>query len=354
MTVFKRPNGRWAAQVYDPATGRARQVGTFLTRREAITAEGDAMERRTARGRETVGGFTVRWARDYPRPRESTNRHNAERAKAFGEALDRRRVDSITVDEARAWALSHPAQLPALRAMFNDARRSGLIVANPFAGLGMERSRGRRDLPSEWLTETDVEGLCDAAQAVHGDGYGPQMAAMIRFAAHTGVRPGELFALELTDLAGDSITVRHAADSRTRTVGPPKNGRARTIVYPAAARHAAEQCPRMMGQTLVFVGPRGGQLWASAFSWLWKPVRAAAGRPSMAWHELRHYAATRLLELGLSPADVAVQLGHTDGGALVMSTYGHPSERAARARILAAVDGHERGELASFRDRRTG
>jgi hypothetical protein len=47
-----------------------------------------------------------------------------------------------------------------------------------------------------------------------------------------------------------------------------------------------------------------------------------------------------MLELGLALVDVAVQLGHTDGGALVMSTYGHPSERAARARIAAAMDGN--------------
>jgi hypothetical protein len=47
----------------------------------------------------------------------------------------------------------------------------------------------------------------------------------------------------------------------------------------------------------------------------------------------RHFCATHLLELGVSHADVAVQLGHTDGGALVMSTYGHPSEDAARARL---------------------
>jgi hypothetical protein len=33
-----------------------------------------------------------------------------------------------------------------------------------------------------------------------------------------------------------------------------------------------------------------------------------------------------------------VQLGHTDGGALVMSTYGHPSEDSARARLLAAYN----------------
>jgi len=81
------------------------------------------------------------------------------------------------------------------------------------------------------------------------------------------------------------------------------------------------------------------------------PVRAVFGRPTMALHELRHFCATYLLELGLAPADVAVQLGHTDGGALVMSTYGHPSDRAARARITAAMDGVETGELRPFRGR---
>jgi integrase len=52
----------------------------------------------------------------------------------------------------------------------------------------------------------------------------------------------------------------------------------------------------------------------------------------------RHYCATELLRLGVSHADVAVQLGHTDGGSLVMSTYGHPSEDDARARLRAAFE----------------
>ena len=55
--------------------------------------------------------------------------------------------------------------------------------------------------------------------------------------------------------------------------------------------------------------------------------------------------------VGLAPADVAVQLGHTDGGALVMSTYGHPSDRAARARITAAMDGQAAGDVRPFRGR---
>ena len=49
-------------------------------------------------------------------------------------------------------------------------------------------------------------------------------------------------------------------------------------------------------------------------------------------------AATLLLERGVTPWDVAIQLGHTDGGQLVMELYGHPSEAGARARVLAAWD----------------
>ena len=57
----------------------------------------------------------------------------------------------------------------------------------------------------------------------------------------------------------------------------------------------------------------------------WRLLRTEAGRPKMAFYELRHFCATHLLELEASHADVVVQLGHTDGGALVMSPYGHPS-----------------------------
>lgn len=78
--------------------------------------------------------------------------------------------------------------------------------------------------------------------------------------------------------------------------------------------------PRMRRPYAVFPSVTGAQLWATSFKWAWTPVRAAFGRPTMALHELRHFCATYLLELGLAPADVAVQLGHPDGGALVMST----------------------------------
>jgi integrase len=55
-------------------------------------------------------------------------------------------------------------------------------------------------------------------------------------------------------------------------------------------------------------------------------------------YELRHFCGAWLFnDLELPAQDVAHQLGHTDGGALVMSRYGHPSERLARERIKKAT-----------------
>lgn len=86
------------------------------------------------------------------------------------------------------------------------------------------------------------------------------------------------------------------------------------------------------------VTPRGRRFTESSLYYYWNPVRAAFGRPGMDFYELRHFCATHLLELGVSHADVAIQLGHTDGGALVMSTYGHPSEEGARERLKRAYE----------------
>ena len=53
-------------------------------------------------------------------------------------------------------------------------------------------------------------------------------------------------------------------------------------------------------------------------------------------YELRHAGATMLVERGVSLADVAFQLGHQDGGRLVMTLYGHPGEDAIRDRLKMA------------------
>ena len=338
MSIAKRPDGQWRVTVYDKTTRKNRHVGLYPTKREAKEAEVVAYKR-APKGSQTVKGFADRWLTEYPRPRASTNQHNAQQVKQFVDEHGSLRLDQVTRDLARSWSQAHLSQMPALRAMFNDALDAELVVGNPFARLGFTRSRGRRDLKSEWLTPADIDLLVDTATRVHVGLKADLMSSMIRFAAYTGVRPGELWALTWDCANGDELEVRQAFNSHTKQLTLPKNGQARTIALVEPAKQALDEAPRLHPD-LIFPSVTGKQLYSSIFHSMWDVVRNVAGRPGMDFYELRHFCATYLIELGLSPADVAVQLGHTDGGALIMSTYSHPSERQARERILETVSNH--------------
>ena len=121
------------------------------------------------------------------------------------------------------------------------------------------------------------------------------------------------------------------------------------MILPPPGRDALRDVPSRVDVPWLFVTRKGRRLSKSSLLYYWRPVRARFGRPSMDFYELRHFCATHLLELGVSHADVAVQLGHTDGGALVMSTYGHPSEDRAQ-RLKRAYSAN----VASFKPREVG
>lgn len=235
---------------------------------------------------------------------------------------------------ARPWALTQPqSNVRAVRAMLNDAINDGLHPGpNPFANLRLEQPRGRKDLDA--LTETELRELAERAGVVHGD-YGPTFRAMIIFAAYVGLRPGELFALQRADVLHDEVVIRRNLDG-TGQLKLPKNGKERVVILPPPARDALLDVVPRVDTPWLFVTRSGRQFRKSSLLYYWNPVRAAFGRPGMDFYELRHFCATHLLELGVSHADVAVQLGHRDGGALVMSTYGHPSEDSARERLKLA------------------
>jgi integrase len=144
---------------------------------------------------------------------------------------------------------------------------------------------------------------------------------------------GELEALKWEDIGTEKIWIRRSRQI-DGTEKKPKNGRERQIAFVPPAR-VLDDLPHRP-DPYVFHSPRGKPLDKGSLFYAWREVRATAGLRHIRWHDLRHFCATQLLELGLDHFAVSIQLGHTDGGALVMSRYGHPSEDGARDRLLGA------------------
>jgi integrase len=331
--IVKRGSS-YGVSVYDPALKRKRWIGTFETLREAREAERGAGRRRGSVGRLTCGEFVRLWQENYARPAPATQRTYRYGLRQFDADFGHLRLCDLDRLATRPWALTQPqSNVRAVRAMLNDAINDGLHPGpNPFANLRLEQPRGRKDLDA--LTEEELQRLAGYACAVHGD-YGPTYRAMVIFAAYVGLRPGELFALHRADIGRDEVAIRRNLDG-TGQLKLPKNGKERVVIMPPPARDALLDVVPRVDVPWLFVTRSGRQFRKSSLLYYWNPVRAAFGRPGMDFYELRHFCATHLLELGVSHADVAVQLGHTDGGALVMSTYGHPSEDLARERLKRA------------------
>jgi len=331
----RRRGNRWVAFGYDRALGYSKHLGTYTTEGEAKNREAEHRLRTQPTGAETCDRFARRWVQDYPRPRASTNLHNAERVQRFAKDFEGVKLAAVDRPAARAWAMKHRSAVSSVRAMFGDAMRDGIVDLNPFANLRLPGSRGRKDIVA--LTEPELTALADVALSSEmemGD-FAAEYRAMVLFAGYVGLRPGELFALQAGDLRGDVCLIERALSSKTKEIGPTKNGRARSVFVPPVAITALEQVPPHRSG-LLFESPAGRMWTQGSHHRYWSMLRRFAKRPGMDFYELRHAAATMLLERGVPHADVAQQLGHTDGGALVMSTYGHPAEAAARARISAA------------------
>lgn len=350
MAIIRRGD-RYGVRVWEPANQRHRWLGTFDRLKDAERAEAEAKIKPKASGSMTVEQWATMWQDEYARGAVATRRTYRYACQQIARDIGTQRLADLTRPEAKALANRWSRNTTRVaRTMWADALRDGLCQHNPFTSLRLETPKGRKDITA--LTEPEIEQLASIAREQHGD-YGDEAAAIVLFAAYTGVRPGELAALQWGDL---DIPARRATISRALDaqggIKVPKNGKSRRIVLPPQALRALELVARpLRDDAPVFATPRGRRLTKGTLAYLWRPIiaawRAKGGR-DLDLHELRHACATLLLERGLAPADVAMQLGHTDGGRLVMTLYGHPDEDRARDRLDLAFagDGHKSADQA--------
>lgn len=342
MSIIPR-NGRFGLKVWDPATGKPRWLGTFDSEQAAKEAEREATTNVL-----TVERWGEIWLSDYARAAPATRMVYRQAVRTISKSIGKLRLDRLERRTARRLANEWPRNTHAVaRTMWNDAIRDGVCKENPWANLRLTQSRGRKDLIA--LTEQEVSELADLAESTHGE-YGLEARAIILTLAYTAVRPGELCALKWSDLDAPEreLHVRRSLDA-TNTEKLPKNGKTRIITVAPQVLRALQSVPRLLSDDYIFHTITERRLTKANLFYLWRPIAKAwegQGRPHLQTAELRHAAATILLERGVSHADVAVQLGHEDGGALVMGRYGHPSKDRSRDRLKMAwaEDGVRRAE----------
>ncbi len=253
--------------------------------------------------------------------------------------LEEKEIRRITRTDADEWARRFRKTasstrfnntISGLRHVLDLAIEAGVIYANPAAKLARVPVRQKQlVLPSR----EQFAALVDAVESA-GAWCSRDCADLLRGLAFTGVRKAEAAQIEWRDLdfkAGE-IVVR--GDPETGT----KNWQVRRVPMIADARALLE---RMRGERA------GEPLNEKLFrvQECQKAIDNAArkiGIPRFTHHDMRHLFATCCIESGVEIPTVSRWLGHGDGGALAMKTYGHlrrehSIEQAKRVSFAAAA-----------------
>ncbi|MFA5248002.1 MAG: tyrosine-type recombinase/integrase [Patescibacteria group bacterium] len=154
----------------------------------------------------------------------------------------------------------------------------------------------------DFLTEKDIEDLIGAAKGIWKD--------MIKFAIDTGLRLGEISALDWTcvDLNKKTITVR-----RSYTKGQmssPKSNKERHIPMTSRVFELLQNRPGRIG--LIFSLENGKPIEQNRCRNHMLAICQRANLRPLKWHTLRHTFATRLISNGASIKAIQELLGHSE------------------------------------------
>jgi integrase len=235
-------------------------------------------------------------------------------------ALESREIRRITRTDCTEWArrfrkTASPTRynntIAGLRHVFKIAVDAGVIYGNPADKLERMPVRQRElTLPSREQFLQIVDHVAKAGAWCSRD-----CADFLRGLAFTGMRIGEAAQVEWRDLdiAVGEVIVR--GDAQTGT----KNWTIRRVPMIPDARALFERMHSERSEESltekVFRVNEAQRAINSACKKL--------GIPRLTHHDLRHLFATICIESGVDIPTVSRWLGHKDGGALAMKTYGH-------------------------------
>ena len=254
-----------------------------------------------------------------PRTRDYWREVLAALVKSWPE-LNETEVRRITQAGCKEWARAYAKSasptrynntVAILRHVVNVAVETGVIYSNPAAVVKRAAVRGKQIA----LPTTEKFNALIAEMRVGHSRDSINCADFALGLAATGMRKGEANALEWrdVDLEAGEIVVR--GDAKTGT----KNWELRRVPLIPDARALFERMRNERSDepvdAKVFVVRESQKSLDRACKKI--------GADRITHHDLRHLFATRCIESGVDVPTVSRWLGHKDGGALLMKTYGH-------------------------------
>jgi integrase len=209
-------------------------------------------------------------------------------------------------------------ELSVMRRMLNIAKKNKWIIDNPFSqadsiiSLADERTRERIITRDE---EAQLLAACEHPRRTH-------LKPIIICALDTGMRRGEILALRWLDVdfENEVITVAefHTKTLRERHVSM-------TVRLRLELEHLYQNSPRKLEERVFGVAVNVKRSFDSA--------RRAAGLANLRFHDLRHTAATRLVQGHAPLQEVGRILGHTQAS----TTYRYVNANVETAKRAAAI-----------------
>ncbi len=234
-----------------------------------------------------------------------------------------------------------------------DAVRKGELVRNVAQSASPPSAKSTRPQEMAWWTPAQLRAFLDFVADE------PMLAPVVRVAAMTGMRRGEVCGLHWADVDLDRarIQVRQQLTTingkllfseRTKT----DRGKRTIDLDPATVAvlrsHRARQAEHRLlvgagyrDNDLVFALPDGEPLDPESVAKVFDRRVARSRLPRIRFHDLRHTHVAHLIAAGEQPLLIARRLGHSSSS-FTMDRYGHLFEDAgstAAAAVAAMVDG---------------
>jgi integrase len=327
---WRDPRGRERCKTFN-REGDAKRYRVDVERRQQLGPLYDARP-------ELLGDFERGWFDRYQqtvRPAtfdrsQQARRHLREFEALYVQQVTAQEVEDRIVSVAKTAPRQAQIALALMKQILLSARERGQIVDEAVFRIRPPKHEERE---ARFLTWAQVEQLASVCSE----------GRLIVFAALTGLRQGEVFALRdaNVDLADSALVVDSSAykgrAARTKT----RSGRRRVYLSSVGRQTVQEQllARQPNPQGLVFPAP-SGCIWQkdNFMSRVFRPAVRRAELDGLTFHDLRHTCASLMIAAGANPLEVASQLGHKDAR-LVLQRYGHlyPGASARAAQRLDAV-----------------